>query len=91
MSNYRIRTAEVYDLEEIPNLAIDDFVVNEDNSWETVDADLLHQVKKAALLRGATQLVVVCGHLDQPKRKVLEKSSLTIASEWWGVPLKSNP
>ena len=70
--------------------SIDDFVVNENNLWETVGMDLLHQVRKAALLRGAAQLVVVCGHLDEPKRRALEKSSLTIASEWWVVPLKSN-
>ena len=71
--------------------SIDDFVVNENNLWETVGADLLRQVRKAALSRGAAQLVVVCGHLDEPKKKMLEKSSFTIASEWWVVPLKSNP
>ena len=70
---------------------VDDFVVNENDSWETVGVDLLHQVRKAALSRGAAQVVVVCGHLDEPKKKMLEKSSLTIASEWWVVPLKSNP
>ena len=71
--------------------SIDDFVVNENNLWETVGVALLRQVRKAALSRGAAQLVVVCGHLDEPKKKMLEKSSLTIASEWWVVPLKSNP
>ena len=67
--------------------SIDDFVVNESHLWETVGADLLHQVRKAALSRGAAQVVVVCGHLDEPKRKALENSSLTIASEWWVAPL----
>lgn len=70
---------------------IDDFVVDEGELWETVGADLLDQVRRAALPRGAAQVVVVCGHLDEPKRKALEKSSLTIASEWWIAPLKSNP
>lgn len=70
---------------------IDDFVVDESYSWETVGADLLHQVRNAALSRGAAQVVVVCAHLDEPKRKALEESSLTIASEWWVAPLKSNP
>lgn len=69
---------------------IDDFVVNESDSWETVGADLLHQVGNAALSRGAALVVVVCGHLDEPKRKALEESSLIIASEWWVAPLKSN-
>lgn len=70
---------------------VDDFVVNESDSWETVSTDLLHQVRNAALSRGAAQVVVVCGHLDEPKRKALEESSLTIASEWWVAPLNSNP
>lgn len=67
--------------------SIDDFVVIESDLWETVGADLLNQVRKAALSRGAAQVVVVCGHLDESKRKALEKSSLTIASEWWIAPL----
>lgn len=71
--------------------SIDDFVVNESDSWETVGVDLLLQVRKTALSRGAAQVVVVCGHLDEPKRKALEKSSLTIASEWWVASLKSAP
>ena len=71
--------------------SIDDFVVNENDLWETVGEDLLHQVRNAALSRGAAQVVVVCGHLNEPKRKALEKSSLPIASEWWVVPLKSDP
>lgn len=71
--------------------SIDDFVVYKNDLWETVGADLLDQVRKVAVSKGAVQVVVVCGHLDEPKRKALEKSSLTIASEWWVVPLKSNP
>ena len=63
--------------------SIDDFVVNGNDLWETVGADLLDQVKKKAYLEGAVQVVVVCGHLDEPKKKALEKSSLSIASEWW--------
>ena len=66
--------------------SVDDFVVNRSDLWETVGADLLDQVREVALSKGAVQ-VVVCGHLDDPKRQVLEKSSLTIASEWWVAPL----
>lgn len=71
--------------------SIDDFVVKKNDLWETVGADLLDQVRKVAVSKGAVQVVAVCGHLDEPKRKALEKSSLTIASEWWVAPLKSNP
>lgn len=67
--------------------SIDDFVVDKNDLWETVGADLLDQVRKVAVSKGAVQVVVVCGHLDEPKRKALEKSSLTIASEWWVAPL----
>lgn len=67
--------------------SIDDFVVIKSDLWETVGADLLDQTRNAAFARGAAQVVVVCGHLDEPKRKALEKSSLTIASEWWIAPL----
>jgi len=71
--------------------SIDDFVVSEGECWETVGADLLDQVRRVALSSGAAQVVVVCAHHDEPKRKALEEYSLTIASEWWVTPLKSNP
>ena len=70
--------------------SIDDFVVNRNDLWETVGADLLDQVRKVAVSKGAVQVVVVCGHLDEPKRKALEKSSLAIASEWWVAPIQSD-
>lgn len=70
--------------------SIDDFVVNKNDLWETAGADLLDQVRKVAVSKGAIQVVVVCGHLDESKRKVLEKSSLTIASEWWVAPIQSD-
>lgn len=70
--------------------SIDDFVVGESSLWETVGADLLNQVRSVVVLKGASQVVVVCGHLDEPKRKALEKSSLTIASEWWVAPIQSD-
>ena len=70
--------------------SIDDFVVNKDDLWETVGVDLLNQVRKVAVSKGAVQMVVVCGHHDESKKKALEKSSLTIASEWWVAPIKSD-
>jgi len=67
--------------------SVDDFIVNRSDLWETAGADLLDQVREVAVSKGAVQVVVVCGHLDDPKRQALEKSSLTIASEWWVAPL----
>ncbi|MFZ2227345.1 MAG: hypothetical protein WA090_05430 [Candidatus Nanopelagicaceae bacterium] len=67
--------------------SIDDFVVSKSDLWETVGIDLLNQVGKVAISKGAVQMVVVCGHVDEPKRKALGRSSLSIASEWWVAPL----
>lgn len=69
--------------------SVDDFAVNENSLWETVGVDLFKRVREAAISKGAVQVVVVCGHLDEPKKRALEKSSLTIASEWWVAPLDS--
>lgn len=69
--------------------SVDDFAVEENSLWETVGVDLLKRVREAAISKGAVQVVVVCGHLDEPKKRALEKSSLTIASEWWVAPLDS--
>ena len=56
-------------------------------SWATVGVDLLNAIQEDARHRGAAQLVVVCGHLDEAKRAALDSCRLTIASEWWVAPL----
>ena len=70
-----------------PTCSIDDFAVDRPESWATVGVDLLRAMQKEAFSRGAAQLVVVCGHLDEPKRAALASCALTIASEWWVAPL----
>lgn len=62
---------------------VDDFTVDDRERWPTVGADLLRYVGRAAGRQGAVQIVVVCGHLDGPKRALLETSGLDIASDWW--------
>ncbi len=62
---------------------IDDFCVAAPDQWATVGRSLLTTVTQAAKARGATQTVVVCGHLDAPKRAALAAAGLTIASEWY--------
>ena len=32
--------------------------------------------------RGAVQAVVVCGHHDEPKRRMLEATGFPLVSEW---------
>ena len=73
-----------------PTCTIDDFACDQPASWATVGVDLLSAVRQEARQRGAAQLVVVCGHLDQAKRTALENCRLTIASEWWVAPLAPN-
>jgi GNAT superfamily N-acetyltransferase len=64
-------------------LMIDDFCVKSENLWQSVGARLIEETKAAAKSRGATQILVVCGAHDHPKRKFLIDQNLSIASEWF--------
>ncbi|WP_158578446.1 GNAT family N-acetyltransferase [Spongiactinospora rosea] len=54
-----------------PTCTLDDFAVGEDGDWTTVGVDLLKAVTEEARRRGAVQVVVVCGHMDEAKRQAL--------------------
>jgi GNAT superfamily N-acetyltransferase len=62
---------------------IDDFVVAEAQDWQSVGGALLAEANRQAKSRGAVQTVVVCGHQDQPKRRMLAAGGFSIASEWY--------
>ncbi len=62
---------------------IDDFCVAHPDLWQTVGRDLIQSVTKEAAAHGAVQAVVVCGHLDEPKRALLRNVGMRIASEWY--------
>ena len=64
-------------------LMIDDFCVKSKNLWQSVGASLIEETKAAANARGATQILVVCGAADLPKRKFLSEQNLQVASEWF--------
>ncbi len=64
-------------------LMIDDFCVQSENLWQSVGHELIGTVKTAAKVKGATQILVVCGAADLPKRKFLMDQNLSIASEWF--------
>jgi GNAT superfamily N-acetyltransferase len=66
---------------------IDDFCVCEASDWEAAGRALLNRVAALAVERGAAQAVVVCGHLDQPKRAMLAAAGFGIASEWYVKPI----
>lgn len=64
-------------------LMIDDFCVHSEGLWQSVGASLIEAVKIPAQGKGATQILVVCGAADLPKRKFLMDQNLSIASEWF--------
>ena len=67
---------------------VDDFMVSAPEQWQTVGVALLAEVKSQAKARGAVLSVVVCGHLDEPKRDMLRTSGFSIASEWYVNPIE---
>jgi predicted N-acetyltransferase YhbS len=62
---------------------IDDFAVVSDDLWPTTGRRLLAEASAQLHDSGASQVVVVAGHHDEPKRATLTGAGLTIASEWW--------
>jgi len=64
-------------------LMIDDFCVQSENLLQSVGHELIEEIKAAAKVKGATQILVVCGAHDHPKRKFLGEQNLSIASEWF--------
>jgi chloramphenicol 3-O phosphotransferase len=77
-----ITAPEVYDPKGL-TLMIDDFCVKSENLWESVGEELIKIIKDHAKIRGATQMVVVCGAHDDLKCKFLKKQNLSIASNWF--------
>lgn len=65
---------------------VDDFVVARPELWTTVGMALLNAVREQAIGLEAHLSVVVCGHLDEPKRTMLRHSGFAIASEWYVNP-----
>jgi len=66
---------------------IDDFCISADAQWENEGRTLLQSCRKNAVAMGAVQFVIVCGKMDEAKRKFLSDSGLTVASEWYTGPL----
>ena len=62
---------------------IDDFTVDDSESWPEVGPGLLAFARSWATQRGAVQLVVVTAGADDPKRVALIEAGLVLASEWW--------
>jgi GNAT superfamily N-acetyltransferase len=70
-----------------PTCRVDDYTVADSQDWQAIGRELLEEVMREAQRRGAAQIVVVCAHLDQPKRAMLAAAGLSLASEWYTKPL----
>lgn len=66
---------------------VDDCAVADPADWLTAGVDLLRAVCRVARHRGAAQIVVVTGQLDEAKRAALAAAGLSVASEWWVAAL----
>jgi GNAT superfamily N-acetyltransferase len=62
---------------------IDDFAVSHTRLWATAGRALLDAASAWARENGAAQMVVITGHHDKLKRKMLADRPYSIASEWW--------
>ncbi len=69
---------------------IDDFALADEDAWESVGATLLRAAGEAAKARGVEQYVVICGHLDQPKRAMLDNFGLTLDRYWYTAALAAS-
>lgn len=65
---------------------VDDYTVAHPAQWATVGKQLLEEAQRLARCQGADLTVVVCGHRDESKRRMLEAMGLYIASEWYVTP-----
>jgi GNAT superfamily N-acetyltransferase len=77
-----ILAPEVYNLGGL-TLMIDDFCVADEAEWHSIGSKLVQEIKTIAKTKEATQILVVCGAHDHPKRKFLGEQNLSIASEWF--------
>lgn len=62
---------------------IDDFGVHEPTLWNTVGSSLLAGAAAWMEAQGASEITVVCGHKDQPKRALLQAAGLSCRESWW--------
>jgi hypothetical protein len=67
---------------------VDDFCVRAPELWPTVGRALWDDCMAIARTAGWRQVVVVSGHLDAAKTAMLSQTGLTIASNWWTLPIE---
>lgn len=72
-----------------PMLLIDEFCVADAALWESVGSLLLSSILHEGKNRKAVQSVVICGHQDEPKRKMLQAIGYDVLQEWWLRDIRS--
>jgi GNAT superfamily N-acetyltransferase len=66
-----------------PSWLVDDFFVSSGELWATVGTALLSAVAAAATDGGATRVIVLSAHRDEPKREMLEAAGYERGASWW--------
>ncbi|MCX6045571.1 MAG: hypothetical protein NT075_10700 [Chloroflexi bacterium] len=70
---------------------IDDFCVALPAEWAIVGRALLEAAGEAAKAHGIERYLIVCGHLDHPKRAMLQAFGLSIDHYWFTAPIVQPP
>jgi hypothetical protein len=71
----------------VDHRGIDDFGVHEPTLWKTVGKALLDGAAAWMGAQSLSEITVVCGHKDRPKRAMLQATGLYCCDGWWTLPL----
>jgi GNAT superfamily N-acetyltransferase len=67
---------------------VDDFALADESHWESTGRALLAAAGEEAKRRGVNHYLVVCAHLDSPKRRMLSIYGLEIARYWYTAAIQ---
>lgn len=71
-----------------PSWLVDDFFVDSENDWQSFGTQLLEAVEQAARGSGASRMVVLSAHKDEPKRAMLADLGYQRGASWWVHPVQ---
>ena len=64
-------------------LMIDDFCVEKQELGSSLGGEMIEKIREMAKQKEVVQVLVVCGHHDEPKHQFLKNMGLSIVSEWY--------
>ncbi|NSZ36014.1 GNAT family N-acetyltransferase [Agrobacterium tumefaciens] len=73
-----------------PTITVDDFCVRTPDEWSSAGKALVDHLLETAREKGWAQLVIVCGDRDDPKKTMLQDAGLSVASNWFTVPVRGS-